>query len=259
MTYVSVILPTYNRARLIERAIGSVLSQTHRELELIVVDDGSTDDTAALVEQVGDERVSFIRQENAGAPSARNRGVAAARGAWVAFQDSDDEWDPGFLESVVARAAPERVVFTSHAVIFRSGIIEVVPSGRVSNPGRTLLRGNIASMQTALLPVDLARSNPFDTSLPRFQDWDLWLALIEADVEFVHLPLIGATLHRQTDSISEGSLEVRQRSLRQILTKHRRTVSKDPVALARLLARAYAPDRLVSARHRQRRPEVGST
>jgi hypothetical protein len=102
------------------------------------------------------------------------------------------------------------------------------------------------------MPVTLARRHNFDTALARFQDWDLWLTLLAEGVEFVHVPVSGATLYRQPDSISEGAHRARKRSLRLILRKHRRTLTRDPVALARLAARAYAPDALIAARHRAR-------
>jgi glycosyltransferase involved in cell wall biosynthesis len=254
MTQVSVVIPTFNRANLLPRAIGSVLAQDHGNLEVIVVDDGSTDETPAVMaeQMASDPRVRYIRQDNAGAPTARNRGVQAARGDWIAFQDSDDEWAPGFLASVLPQAAANRVVFTSHSVVFRSGVVEQVPRDFIPSPARALRRANVVSTQTALLSRETARSFPFDVTLARFQDWDLWLTLLAAGVEFVHVPVSGATLYRQSDSISEGAHGARKRSLRRILVKQRRTLVRDPVAVARLLARAYAPDGWVSMRHRRR-------
>jgi glycosyltransferase involved in cell wall biosynthesis len=93
---ISVIIPTYNRARIIGRAIESALAQTCQNFEVIVVDDGSTDDTAAIL-QGFQGRVRCLRQENRGVSAARNAGIAAAAGKWVAFLDSDDEWFPGKL------------------------------------------------------------------------------------------------------------------------------------------------------------------
>src|SRR5512143_290483 len=99
---VSVVIPWYNAARFSEGTLRSVLAQTHRELEVIVVDDASTDDSAALVERVAgsDPRVKLLRRtRNAGTPGApRNEGVAAARGEWIAFLDADDLWHPRKLE-----------------------------------------------------------------------------------------------------------------------------------------------------------------
>src|SRR3989338_2611340 len=101
---VSVILPTYNRAAWLGRAITSVLRQTYRELELIVVDDGSVDDTPKLREtwERADARIRWIRRDHQGAAAARNTGLANAQGDLVAFCDSDDEWLEHKLERQVA-------------------------------------------------------------------------------------------------------------------------------------------------------------
>lgn len=95
----SVVIPTFNRAALVARAVRSALLQTKQPAEVIVVDDGSTDDTRERL-RAFDERVRYIYQENAGAPAARNRGFQEARHPWVALQDSDDEWSDTHLERV---------------------------------------------------------------------------------------------------------------------------------------------------------------
>jgi hypothetical protein len=106
VTTISVIIPTYNYARFLGEAIDSVLAQTWPALEIIVVDDGSTDDTPRILAGYGD-RIRVIRQENLGASAARNIGIAAARGEWVAFLDSDDLWQPRKLECDAARIAAD--------------------------------------------------------------------------------------------------------------------------------------------------------
>src|SRR6185295_2750617 len=95
-TGISVVVPTYNRARLVVRAVESVLAQTRPPDELIVVDDGSTDDTPAALARFGD-RVRLVSQRNAGAAAARNNGLALASRPWAAFLDSDDVWVPDHL------------------------------------------------------------------------------------------------------------------------------------------------------------------
>ena len=95
----SVIIATRNRASLLPRAMASVLGQSHSDFELIVVDDGSTDDTRQVVESIGDERVRYLRQSPAGPSQARNRGAGAARGRFLAFLDDDDEALDGWLSA----------------------------------------------------------------------------------------------------------------------------------------------------------------
>jgi len=106
---VTVVIPLYQKGGSVLAAVRSVLSQRFADLELLVVDDGSTDEGPALVAQVSDPRLRLLRQPNEGPGAARNRGLAGARGALIAFLDADDEWDPEFLELGVAALtrAPE--------------------------------------------------------------------------------------------------------------------------------------------------------
>jgi len=95
---VSVIIPTYNRASILNETIRGVLQQTYRELEIIVVDDGSTDNTNQLIEKIDDKRIFYLYKENRGLASARNAGIKKAKGEYIAFLDSDDIWLPAKIE-----------------------------------------------------------------------------------------------------------------------------------------------------------------
>lgn len=99
---ISVIIPLYNKKDSIATALNSVLAQTYQDFEVVVVDDGSTDEGATIVEQYTNTRIRLIRQANAGVSAARNKGVAEAKGEYVAFLDADDEWMPEFLAEIVA-------------------------------------------------------------------------------------------------------------------------------------------------------------
>ena len=103
---VSVVIPTFNRQKVLPRAVMSVLHQSHRAAEVVVVDDGSTDGTAELIAaRFGS--VEILRQDNRGVSAARNAGIRATRGDWVAFLDSDDEWKPDKLERQLAALESE--------------------------------------------------------------------------------------------------------------------------------------------------------
>jgi glycosyltransferase involved in cell wall biosynthesis len=183
---VSVVLPTYNRAATLPTAIRSVLDQTQSDLELIVVDDGSADGTTAVVEAIADPRLRYVRLDRRhGAAAARNAGIGRAKGELVAFQDSDDEWLPGKLESQVALLDGASPV---------GGV-----GGRYSvddGPGRTHLRAPRLEMgldyESELLdgpccisPLWLIRRalldelRWFDERMPCLEDWDLMLRLSE--------------------------------------------------------------------------------
>ena len=123
LPFVSVIIPTYNRAVSIGRAIESVLGQTYVEYEIVVVDDGSTDNTQQILKTY-DGLIKCIAQKNAGVSAARNAGIQIARGEWIAFLDSDDQWFPNYLKLQIEciERSPEIIAQVSNAVtIYRDG------------------------------------------------------------------------------------------------------------------------------------------
>lgn len=215
---VSVILPTYNRAHTLSRAVNSVLNQAYREIELIVVDDASTDGSAALLDTLTDPRLRVIRHaRNKGVAGATNTGIHAAKGALIAFQDSDDEWLDGKLSQQMARLAaapPDCVCVYCIKIVygrdpeFRRGKRRVAC---VPGPEETLVEGdlrallwrrNIVSPQTAICTRAAAlQLGGFDEKLRSDQDWDFFSRLAETgSFAFVDAPLVSTYL--QTDSIS---------------------------------------------------------
>lgn len=112
MPAVSVIIPAYNAARYLKNAVASVLFQTFKDWELLIVDDGSTDDTQAVVNSFTDPRIKYIRQENAGVASARNVGLGQAAGRYIAFLDADDIWIRNKLELQMAFMRSKNAAFT---------------------------------------------------------------------------------------------------------------------------------------------------
>lgn len=184
---VSIILPTFNRKHLLARSINSVLSQTYKEFELIVINDGSTDETDELMRNYRDKRIRYIRhQKNMGGPVARNTGILKALGSYIAFQDDDDEWFPDKLKKQVTLLDLARqevgVVYTGFWRIEKNKKKTYIPSKYVTKKnGRVheeLLRGNFITTQSMLIRKEcFKKAGMFDESLPRQQDWDLVLRI----------------------------------------------------------------------------------
>jgi glycosyltransferase involved in cell wall biosynthesis len=177
---ISAIVPTFNRAELLVRALRSIAAQTLRPDEVWVVDDGSTDGTA---ERVAREfpSVRCVRQENRGVSAARNRGIASARGEWLAFLDSDDEWQPTKLEEqmdALGRSPGARFCHTDEIWI-RNGR-RVNPGRRHAKRGGWIFRDCLPlcaiSPSAALMHRSvIERVGPFDESLAACEDYDMWL------------------------------------------------------------------------------------
>ena len=196
MPLVSVIIPTYNRAAVLDRSIRSVLGQTFRDFELIVVDDGSTDNTADVLDGFAG-KLSAVSQANHGVSSARNLGIVKSSGALVAFLDSDDEWAPDKLARQVARHTDHHEDFACHTdeVWFRNGK-EVVQKNIHRKQGgrffeRALERCLISPSSVMISRRLLDRTGWFDENLPAAEDYDLWLRITAFyEVEFVPEPLV---------------------------------------------------------------------
>ncbi len=185
-TGVSVVIPAHNYAHYLPGAIASVLAQTHRALEVIIVDDGSTDDTRAVVAKDRDPRVRYLWQQNAGLSAARNTGIHAARMPFVAFLDADDCWLPDLLTAVVGQfvlMAPEfALVATNCARIDADG--NPVEMRRFSEElDRELtardfvLRNRPLSSSIVVRRDVFVRHGGFDTSLRSSEDRDMWIRL----------------------------------------------------------------------------------
>jgi glycosyltransferase involved in cell wall biosynthesis len=191
---VSVLMPAYNQAPFVRQAIESALAQTVRELEVIVVDDGSTDETAALAAEFRDQ-ITYIRQQNAGPSAARNTALAAARGSLIQLLDADDELYPDYLERMIecVEREPEASVFTaswdeidaSGAV---TGRIEAAPWPQdtfhalfdpmlVGPPSRYLVRR-----------AAIDKAGFFDPAMRACEDWDVWVRMAAAGCRFVAVP-----------------------------------------------------------------------
>jgi len=201
---VSVVIPVYNRAHLLGRAIRSVLAQTFVDLELLVVDDGSSDGPADVVGSFGDPRLRLVRlPRRGGAGCARNVGIGQARGDLVAFLDSDDEWLPSKLEQQIARL---RQHSAGHTVVSCQFVRYNDLTRRLAAPVRAFPRGDpfdqIVRGRAAPIPscVVVPRSaleavGGLDEGLPCFEDHELWLRLADASSRFIEVDAVLVIKH----------------------------------------------------------------
>lgn len=176
----SVVIPTHNRCEFLGRALASALGQTLGDLEVIVVDDGSSDDTPAALAAVRDERVRAMRIERSGVGAARNRGIVAARGEWLAFLDDDNEWDPGYLARMlaVARASGADVVSCLAREQGPDGIRHSQPAPPDADPLRAITWGWYPFTSCVVVrrrALDAVGGFPEDVAV--HEDWDLLIRL----------------------------------------------------------------------------------
>ena len=185
---VSVIIPTYNRAEFVGRAIKSVLNQTYRNFELLVVDDGSSDNTKEVVKDFKSSRLKYIRhEENEGVSSARNSGIKKSTGKYLAFLDSDDEWLPGKLEKQVERFSASEfsdvgLVYTGAYILKKPG--QIISKQTPSHSGQLfntiLKKGNIVCGGGSSVLIKRECFNEvgvFREDLPAAEDYEMWLRI----------------------------------------------------------------------------------
>jgi glycosyltransferase involved in cell wall biosynthesis len=220
MPEVSIIIPTYNSAQYVVEAVESVLAQTWQDFEILVIDDGSTDETARVMHRY-EAPVRYIRQANGGVAVARNRGIAESRGRYVAFLDADDTWLPHKLERQMEtlRQQPHyRACYSAFTVVD----VDLNPLGISRRQRRELTledlltRGNIiGSICTVVCEralFDLVGG--FDPALSQCADWDMWVRLA-AQTEFLYVdePLVtyrqhGSNMSRNAPLLEHDSLQV---------------------------------------------------
>lgn len=205
---VSVIVPTYNRVSLLPLTLHSVLRQEGTTLEVVVVDDGSTDDVRSAVEGLGDPRVRLLRHETRlGVSSARNRGVAAARGTWIAFLDDDDLWAPDKLVSQVRAAEQQDATWAYVGAVNVTEDLQLIGGAPPAEPAEiveNLPRTNLVpgGCSTVIVRRDMLPAEPFDRSMGTCADWDLWIRLSRlATPVGVTRPLVGYRIHSHNMSL----------------------------------------------------------
>jgi glycosyltransferase involved in cell wall biosynthesis len=207
---ISVIIPCYNQGRFLGEALDSVVGQTYASVEAIVVDDGSTDNTAEVAARYRD-RVRYVRKENAGLPAARNTGILAAEGEFVLFLDSDD-----FLRLNLLERYMEAICVYPTTAVFYGSHEDVDVEGRVirrhtaqpleADPFHTLLTGNRFPPNALLVRrTAFANAGLFDVALRSCEDWDMWIRLAASGCRFEAVPDAVAAYRNYPGSMSRNA------------------------------------------------------
>lgn len=242
---VSVIIPTYNRGWALKRAVDSVRAQTFRDFELIVVDDGSQDDTADILAAYETD-IRVIRQPNAGVSAARNAGIRAAGGEFIAFLDSDDYWLPEKLHVQIAYfdRHPAALICQTEEIWIRNGK-RVNPKKVHKKPSGRIFRASLALCLVSPSAVMLRRElfieiGGFDETLPACEDYDLWLRIsARHPIYLVDTPLIIKTGgHADQLSRMAGLDRYRIRSIEKLLEDGALTPLRRAAAIDMLVKKA---------------------
>ena len=234
---ISVVIPTFNRASTILRAINSALNQTYPVYEVIVVDDCSADNTFEIVESVDDSRVRIIRNSvNSGACRSRNNGIGAAAGNYIALLDSDDEWLPEKLEKQmfaleetgadVCSCRFKRIFAeTSCTVDNPHDVLPVCPAGLLSR--EVLVEESRVSTQTILAKKEVFDEIKFDDAMPRLQDYE-WTIRASGQFSFYLVDDVLVDVYLQDDSIVTSGRQKLNQAYEMILAKHRDDLANEP-------------------------------
>lgn len=247
---VSVVIPTHNRGALLMRTLAGVLAQTGVEVEAIVVDDGSGDDTGERLAAISDPRLRAFRHERPrGVAHARNRGIPEARGEWIGFLDDDDVWAPDKLRGQLdsAARADAEIAYASAAIVdegYRMIDIHRAPPGE-SMPEQILRRQMIPGGCSNLIArTELVRSvGGFDPDLSMLADWDMWIRLMLAGRAADSPELsVGYVMH--STSMSLTKLDITIAEIERVEQKHaaaarRYGVVMDGLGWSRWLAGRY--------------------
>lgn len=231
---VSVVIPVFNREKTVGRAVSSVLNQSYKNLELIVVDDCSDDNSLEVIREFQDERIKVIAlKRNSGANAARNKGIMAARGQYVAFQDSDDEWDKDKLRIQVHEMLDRDLsaCFCAHCLI--DDVCEVIVPDDYENKEKyedglinVLTNYNVIGTPTLIVRKDVFEEiDSFDEEMPRLQDYEFVIRLVQKKkIAYVARPLVFAY---QTQKGISTNAEALQEAIALLLMKHGEFLNQD--------------------------------
>lgn len=218
MVFFSVVIPLYNKAAYIENTIKSVLDQTFTDYEIIIINDGSTDESEAVVRRFNDERIQIYNQKNQGASVARNLGIEKAKYNYIAFLDADDLWMPDHLETLksLVQTYPNAGIFASrYQLVFKNGgnfipKFEDIPAdseGIISDYFKTSLPYPVATSSSIAIPKYLFEEiGYFKPSISSGQDVDMWIRIALKYPVVLSNKVTASYLHYIENSLSKTSI-----------------------------------------------------
>lgn len=242
MPEVSAIVPTYNRANVLPRALDSILSQTYDDIELIVVDDNSEDDTRTIVESYSDPRVKYIRHEtNKGANSARNTGIKESNGDYIAFLDDDDEW---LAEKIHTQLTSLKqlddsygMAYSGRQIVENGNVIEEYKPNLEGELFNDLLKENFIPSETPLIRYECFDNvGLFDERFRSCQDWDMWLRISREYKISCDRKILAVSHWDSNDRISTNYRRKNQ-GYGLILKKYFKHIKRNPQSLLHILTR----------------------
>lgn len=236
----SVIIPTYNCAGFLPEAVRSILEQSFTDLEVIIIDDGSTDETSEVMSQYRDNpRIRFIRQQNRGLPAARNAGVAESRGEYIAVVDADDALEPTGLEEMLSSVQNAGASWCIIDIVkFWDGYQEVQKTQLpVDKWELAILREDFIRRAMFLRRSALDRVGLWDAEMKMREDWDLNIRLLTAGEPFVYLPKPLYRYRKRPGSITTGDPKRLLFYTERLLRKHHKALADSG---DRVIAQIYA-------------------
>lgn len=259
--HISVVIPAYNSAAFLPLALASVRAQERSDVEIVVVDDGSTDETPAALAALAGDDLRILQQANAGPAAARNRGIRESRGEWIAFLDADCYWLPGKLAAQLAVAGEETgIVYTGSLLVDEQGrTMATRPAIVRERLIEGLIWGNLISTSSVMARrAALLEGGGFDETLRIGEDWDLWLRLTARyEVRCVPAPLMA---ERASCWDSKYQMRNYEAATLKILPRFFESLRNDEglVSLARQRQRALSWHLSVLAKSYLQRRQVGS-
>ncbi len=247
MPFFSIIIPTYNREKLIRKTIQTVLSQTFKDFEIIIIDDGSKDNTKGEIKLIESEKITYLKQQNSERAVARNEGTKIAKGTYITFLDSDDLFYHNHLQNafdfIKLNNNPE-ILHTRYEIITPDGKIIEQKKWLDNNINKNLISGNFMSCNGVFLRKDIAMANQFneDRTLSAMEDWELWLR-IAAQYEIKYSNIISSAIvnHdlRSVVNTNKAELILRINSLLKYVLQNKTVVNYYKTEINKFKASCY--------------------